>query len=329
MQENQETSVTQESLRLKNFPISFFAMVMGLGGLTIATQKIAHIMNLELYYLNLGLLLFTGALFAFLLLVYLTKFIKYKEALIWEFNHPIRLNFFPTISISFILMAIASLKYSPATAEVFWVIGSVLHLILLLTIVSMWIQQTKFDIKHNNPAWFIPAVGNILVPIAGVKLGYMQISWFFFSIGIIFWIVLLAIFFNRIIFHNPLPQKLMPTLFILIAPPAVGFISYFQLTGSFDAFAKILYFFGVFMFLLLIVQFRLFNKIKFFLSWWAYSFPIAALTISTVLVFEITQYAFYKYLALGLISLLTLLILVLLTKTLKEIGQKNICVEED
>jgi tellurite resistance protein len=39
------------------------------------------------------------------------------------------------------------------------------------------------------------------------------------------WAVMFTIIMNRIVFHNPLPQKLMPTLFILIAPPAVALIS--------------------------------------------------------------------------------------------------------
>lgn len=319
----------QETLRLKNFPISFFAMVMGLSGLTIGVQKITNHTGLNLNYLNLGLVFLTGGIFAFLFLVYLFKFLKHRDAVVWEFNHPIRVNFFPTISISFILLAIASLKYNTEIANLFWILGTSLHLILTLAIISIWIQQSKFDIKHNNPAWFIPAVGNILVPIAGVHLGYEDISWFFFSVGLVFWVILLAIFFNRIIFHNPLPEKLMPTLFILIAPPAVGFIAYYQLTFSLDAFAKILYYFGVFTFLLLVVQIRLFNKIKFYLSWWAYSFPIAALTISSILFFELTNNMFYKYFAIGLIFLLATLIVVLIIKTIKEVSQKNICVEED
>jgi tellurite resistance protein len=82
------------------------------------------------------------------------------------------------------------------------------------------------DIKSMNPLWFLPIVGNMIAPIAGVKLGYTEFSLFMFSIGFILWGVLFTVIINRIIFHNSLPQKLLPTLFILIAPPAIGFISY-------------------------------------------------------------------------------------------------------
>jgi tellurite resistance protein len=40
-------------------------------------------------------------------------------------------------------------------------------------------HQNKYEIKHFNPAWFIPIVGNILVPIAGVHHAPIEISYFF------------------------------------------------------------------------------------------------------------------------------------------------------
>lgn len=48
------------------------------------------------------------------------------------------------------------------------------------------------------PAWFIPVVGNIIVPLAGVRFAPAEVSWFFFSIGLVFWIVLLAIVMYRL-----------------------------------------------------------------------------------------------------------------------------------
>ena len=89
-------------------------------------------------------------------------------------------------------------------------------------------------------------MGNVLVPVAGVPLGYPEISWFFFCIGLVFWLILLTIIFCRVLFHHPIPDKLMPTLFILIAPPAVGFIAYLRLAGELDSFARVLYFTGLF-----------------------------------------------------------------------------------
>ncbi|HQI73110.1 MAG TPA: SLAC1 anion channel family protein, partial [Smithella sp.] len=177
-------------------------------------------------------------------------------------------------------------------------------------------------------AWFIPVVGNILVPVAGVVHAPVEVSWFFFSIGLIFWVALFTILLYRLIFHNPLPERLLPTLFILIAPPAVGFISYIKLTGVIDPTARILYYFGLFIFLLMMPQLKMLSRIKYYLSWWAYTFPLAALTIATILMHHQVGLLFFKYLAMVLLMIVSVVIIMLMVMTIKAMKNKAICVEE-
>lgn len=179
-----------------------------------------------------------------------------------------------------------------------------------------------------SPAWFIPVVGNIIVPIAGSVYAPIEVSWFFFSIGLILWIVLFTIIMYRLIFHNPLPERLLPTLFILIAPPAVGFIAYVKLTQGIDPAARILYYFALFIFILMIPQFGLLSRIKYYLSWWAYTFPTAAMTIATILMYQQSHLDFFRILALVLLAFLSLVILVLSFMTFTAIKEKKICIVE-
>jgi tellurite resistance protein len=314
----------QAPSRLENFPISFFAMVMGLAGLAISWEKAQSSLFLPLQ-LHQALTYFTGLVFVLLLGFYLLKLVRFSTAVRRELQHPIMLNFFPTISISLILLAVATLNLAPGLSRLLWIGGTALHLALTFYVLNVWIHHGKFEIHHMNPAWFIPVVGNVLVPIAGVKLGYGEISWFSFSIGMLFWLVLLTIIFNRVLFHNPLPEKLMPTFFILIAPPAVGFIAYYNLTGQLDPFARVLYYSGLFLTLLMLTQIARFARLRFFLSWWAYSFPLAAITLSTLLMFEITGNRFFHGLGLVFLALLTLVVTFLLYRTLQAIAAKQIC----
>ncbi len=300
---------------------------MGLAGLTIAWQKAQHIFEVDLS-INYFLLTLTAGVFITLIAMYTTKYVMSYEAVLSEFKNPIKLHFFPTISISLLLISIAFLQFDQKISLPIWIAGSTIHLIFTLYIINAWIHHEHFEVKHLNPAWFIPAVGNVIVPIAGMQLGFIEISWFFFSIGILFWVILLTIIFNRIIFHNPMQEKLMPTLFILIAPPAVGFISYIKLNGDLDSFARILYFSGLFLTMLMLVQIKRFSKLKFFLSWWAYSFPMAAITIASFRMFELTQKLVYQYIAGGLLTLLTVVVVFLIYKTVIAIKNHTICVEE-
>ncbi len=314
--------------KIKNFPISFYSMILGLAGFVIACQKAEAIGLLPFQASNFVLML-TVFFFAAITFVYLIKIFSFQEDVKKEFSHPVKLSFFPTFSISLLLISIAFLSINKDLSKYFWVIGTVAHLIFTIKIISIWIQHSKFKINHMNPAWFIPAVGNILVPVAGTSYFPLEISWFFFSVGFFFWLVLVVIFFNRIIFHDPLAEKMLPTLFILIAPPAIGFISLVKLTGEAGEFARILYYLALFLAFLLLAQANIFYRIKYYLSWWAYSFPISAITIASMLMFHETGLVFFKYISAGFFSLLSFVILFLLTKTGKAVLANEICVVEE
>jgi len=319
--------VAQIQSRLALFPVSFFSTVMGMAGFSIAIAKAESIYDLD-PRVSMILSVITMMLFLSLLLIYSIKLVREKEAVIQELHHPIKISFFPTVSISLLLLSICMLHNNTELARILWLVGSSLHLVFTLYVMNAWINHDYFNINHMNPAWFIPIVGNILVPIAGVPLGYSDVSWFFFSIGIVFWPVLLTIIYYRVIFHPALPGKLVPTFFILIAPPAVGFLSYVQLNGDLDNFARVLYFSALFFTLLVFTQFRRFSKLQFFLSWWAYSFPLAAISIATMRMYEITKNDVYSVIAIILLAVLTAFISMLIIKTFNAVLDKQICVAE-
>lgn len=314
--------------RLKNFPISFYAVVLGLTGFSLVLQKMGPIFSLPLF-LFYSLLYLSLSLFLLISLIYIFKIFKYSTEIKKEFYHPIKINFFPLIAKIFLIFSVIYLNISMPYSKIFWIIGAILQFIFSITILSIWIRHTKFELHHLNPSWFIPIVGNVIVPIAGVAHGFIEISWFFFSIGIVMWITLFIIVFNRIIFHNPIPDKLIPTFFILFAPPAIAFIAYVKLTGEMDSFAKILYYISLFLFILILAQYKMFSKIKFYLSWWAYSFPLDAIAVATVLVYHETGFIFFRYLLIFILLLLSIIITFLIYKTINEMLNKKICVEED
>jgi len=316
-----------EQSKLEFLPVSFFSVVMGLSGFTIALEKAEEIFVLPFHFSGVMLAL-SATVFVLLTAAYGAKIIRFREAVVKEMNHPIKLSFFPTFSISLILLSIALLPFSIQASFPLWAIGTIFHLGFTLFVLSRWINHTTFDIQHSNPSWFIPMVGNILVPIGGVAHGFPEVSWFFFSIGVLFWLVLLTIFINRVIFHAPLPEKLVPTFFILIAPPAAGFISYFKLTGGLDSFSRFLFYTALFFLILLLSLYRKFMRIRFFLSWWAYSFPVAAFAIASMLMYKQLQTGILLALSCFMLVLLTLIILVLAAKTLAALQRGHICVED-
>ena len=313
--------------RLEHFPVAIFSTVMGISGLTLAWLKAHTVLGMPVI-VGQGLRGVASTLFVILLVLYGLKALRYRQAVMMEISHPVRVNFFSTISISLLLLATAYIETAPEVALWLWGVGAALHLSLTLAIFSSWIHHTHYTIQHANPAWFIPVVGNIIVPIAGVRLASPELSWFFFSIGLVFWIVLLTIVLYRLFFHEPLPARLTPTLFILLAPPSVGFIAYLQLNENLDAFARILYYTALFLALLLASNALRFLRTPFFISAWAYSFPLAALTIATLVMSARQPGPAFTLLGLGLLTIVSLVVATLAVKTLIAASRRQICVPE-
>ena len=316
-----ETSVATS--RMVHFPISFFSVVMGLCGFTLAWKGSANIVG-DITSLWWGLALFTSAAMLVIACCYLVKLVRYPAAVLEEIKHPVRLNFFPSFSISLLLLSIIW-QQEAELSRYLWLVGTLVQLLLTFYVMNSWIHHTHYTLSHANPSWFIPVVGNIIVPITGSQLGYTELSWFCFSIGIVFWIVLLTIILYRLFFHEPLATRMTPMLFILLAPPSVGFVSYTSLVTELDTFARVLYYVALFLGLLLASNISRFIKVPFFISSWAYSFPLAALTIATMKMAHLTAIPFFTLLSMVLLGLLTILLTWLLLRTIKAIIAGELC----
>ncbi|MFH1805215.1 MAG: SLAC1 anion channel family protein [Pseudomonadota bacterium] len=313
--------------RLSHFPVSFFAMVMGLAGLTLALAAAEKVLRIA-PGASLATLAMAAACFVVLAAFYLTKMVRHPKDVAAEWAHPVRIAFFPAVSISLLLIATAILPYAPGMAKGLWIIAVALQAVLTLSVVANWIGHRAFQPIHLNPAWFIPAVGNVIVPVAGASMGFVEISWLFFSAGIMFWIVLLTLVVNRLIFHDPLPGRMLPTLVILIAPPAVAFIAYVKLGGEIDAFARILINVGYVFAAVVATQLPKFKRLPFALSWWALSFPVAALTIASLMFSEMTGSIPHRVIGLGLLVFLLVVVAGLLLRTAAAIRANEICKPE-
>ena len=325
MKKNEHIKVIASN-RLQFFPIMMFAIVMGLSGLTLVFKKSSQIMYFPSFITDI--FIFTTTLIYFIVLIsYLFKMIKYKDEVKKEFSHPIRINFFAAVSISTLLLSMIYRHSIDELSQIFFIMGASLHIFFTFNTIKYWINN-NLEMQHSNPAWFIPIVGNLIVPIAGKGFVNDSVLYFYFSIGIFFWIILFSIILNRIIFHKQFAPKFMPTMFILIAPPAIGFISYIKLVESLDFFAQILFNLALFFTFLVFFMYKNFINIKFFVSWWAFTFPMAAVTLANILMYELTSYWFYSFLSYIFMIMTSIIIFLVAKETIIHMNKKEICIME-
>lgn len=315
------------SARIAHYPITFFAIGMGMMGLTLALRAAERAFDLpqvaSLWALGLSVLLLCVIGFG-----YAAKAIRHPAEVSAEWHHPVRIAFFPALSISLLLLAAALMEGLPGLAHAVWLGGTTLQGVLALSVISAWIGHRAFQPGQLTPAWFIPAVGNVIVPLAGARLGYTEISWLFFSGGLVFWVVLLTLVVNRLMFHDPLPGRMVPTLMILVAPPAVAFTAWLRLSGEVGPFGHFLLSAAYVFALIVATQLGRFRAVPFALSWWALSFPLAALTIASFGYAEAAGSAPHRMIGVGLLALLLAVVAGLILRTALAIRAGTICIPE-
>ena len=307
-----DTANALGSSRLAHFPVSFFTISMGVFGLSLAFRA----SGLDGPSLVFGAIAIAILVTCFVALA--LKALRHPAELRAEWEHPVKIAFFPAASVSLLLMATFLQDYAPGLATGIWLTGAAIQGLLTVVVISAWIGHRAFGPGHLSPAWFIPAVGNVAAPLGGVPLGFVELSWYFFATGLLFWLVLLTLIFNRLIFHDPLPGKLKPTIVILIAPPALAFTAWVQFHGGVvDAPAHILINLGYFFTALVAVQLPALLKLPFALSFWALSFPLAAITIASFRFADLVGTAAHLAMGWGLLVVLTVTIFVLAARTIR------------
>lgn len=303
---------------------------MGLGGLSLAWRRAAVVWEVPAWPAQ-ALFWLALAVFVVVSTAYAAKWVRHPDAARAELRHPIRMTFVPAITIDLIVLATAGQDLLPTVATVAWWVGAVGHLLLTVVVMSAWFGRHDIVLDHVTPAWFIPVVGNVITPLAVRELGSVELAWFSFGVGVVFWIALMPIVLRRVLLHGQsLPLKLMPSIAIFIAPPAVAGLSWLALTESSadDPVFRILFAATVMFTAMVLAQAPMLARVPFGVPWWATTFPLAsASAIATAAAGRLPGTA-YDVLAVALLALASLVVASVAALTVRAAVRGQICVPE-
>jgi tellurite resistance protein len=231
--------------------------------------------------------------------------------------HPTAGNFFGTITIGILLLSSVVAPYSKSLQEIVWTVGTIATIVLSFISVTRLLKG-NIDGNHAVPAWIIPGVATLDIAVAG---GTLPMAWahevnlFATSVGAVMAIVLFTMIFPRLVHRAPLASGMIPSMMILMAPFEVGFLAYVNVMQRIDTFAALLFYFGLFFFVVLATKiFR--PSIAFAPGWWAISFPMAALANAAMKYAAAQQTIALHYLAGFILVIVTIAIVVLFVRTL-------------
>ena len=308
---------------LEYLPVALFGSVMGLTGLSVAWRQAAVLYGISTWASE-GIGYVAIAAFVALAISYSIKIISAPGAVLAEFTHPIIGSLFGTAFISLLLLPIILVPISPALARAMWIIGAVVMLLFAWFVVDRWMSDRQ-QVSHAAPAWLVPVVGLLDVPLAVPVLDLPPMHGLMvacLAIGLFFAIPLFSMVFSRLLFEPPLPDALQPTLLILVAPFAVGFLAYVSVTGAVDVFAESLYGLTIFMVTVLVGRLRrMLVCCPFRLAWWSVSFPLASVAAAALRYASARPNLVSNGLAVLLLGLATVVIAALAMRTLYGIAR--------
>jgi len=187
------------------------------------------------------------------------------------------------VPLSTVLVALAILPYFHKIAIMLFVVGALGQLSFgVYRSGQLWMGGRKPE--TTTPVLYLPTVaGGFVSAIVASALGYRELGVLFLGMGMFSWLALESIIIQRLFLLEALPNPLRPTLGIQLAPPVVGCVAYLGTTsGHPDTFAQVLFGYGLLQALILLRLMPWLFQQSFAASYWAFTFGIAALALSSL-----------------------------------------------
>lgn len=314
---------------LKFLGAGWFASVMGVCGLAVAWLRATRVLGDLAGGIALVLALAAAVGFVTLLAAYGVRASKFPAALQEDLRHPVRHPMVSAIPLSLLLItavAVALLGAQPWLA-VLWVVGAVGQILASLWVLWRWARVNPAPRWPGvTPALLLPAVGHVLVPLAGAPLGFETWSLVQFAVGVVAWPLVTVLLFARIARTGMWPERMLASTFITVVPASV--IALVTLQAGVDQPVVLVLWAVALLFLLWSARFAARVAAQpFSMAQWAVSFPLTAFTALSLRLGE-TQGPFMQTFALAMLALSTLVIAALSLATLKGLRQGSLLVPE-
>ncbi|PZF59559.1 transporter [Curtobacterium sp. MCSS17_008] len=263
-------------------PLNTLAVPFGLAGFAEAWTVAAPVLRLPQ---AVPQALWAVAALAWLWLVgaHVVRGVRVRERLVDQLRHPAQGPLAALVPASAMLLGVDLARYAPLAGEVV-----VLAAVAVAAGFAGWLLSTWFEgrlaLESVHGGYLLPTVAAALVAAVSThEVGAGWLSWACFGVGVFFWGVMTGLLLIRLAFRPALPGPLVPTMTILVAPPAVATVALFALTD--DAVTLPVQAVAGLGGLMVFVQVALlprYVRLRFSLGFWSFVFPAAAAATATV-----------------------------------------------
>ncbi|MCG8443712.1 MAG: hypothetical protein MI723_18065 [Caulobacterales bacterium] len=266
---------------LARVPTALFPMALGMAGVGAALR--AADARFAVGWLDgVGIAVLTAAGVALVTdaLLYAGKLLRAPDAARAEFADPTSANLLAPAFMAAMVIGAQLSSLSPIGGWL-WAAAAAGHGALLIRFVGRWLTH-DFPSGALNPTWFLPAAGIMTGSMTAPPFAPDAAVWMMFAAGLVLWIALTPLVLRRVIFEPMLEPALRPSLFIIAAPAGLAANSALNLAPDTPLPAALLASYGVFVILVLMARPRFLAGAGVSLTWWATTFPTAAVAAAAL-----------------------------------------------
>ena len=308
-------------------PVQLFPAALGLAGLTLAWRLAADAMGFAVPVADISLLAISVLTGVLVPAGYALKAISHPHILRDDLTTPLSLAAMATWPMSLMVLAALVQPYPAleAASLSLWLGGAALHAVIAGLFVRALYRARPWS-KIVTPGWFIPTAGMAVAPSAGVVLGFSTLSLAMTLVGFAAWLGLSSVLIRRALSRLRLPAALLPSLFVLVAPPALfsSAAAAFRMDGVVTA---LFFYLSVAMLLpVLAGLIRRYTDIRetgFTYAWWSATFPLATMASAGQKTYAALPTAGHMVMALSALALATLVTAAVGMMTLRSIIQRR------
>lgn len=254
---------------------ALFPIALGLAGLGAAFQFAGPVIGHPVLDSTSLVLLFAACIVLFTdIILYLVKLAGARGEVIEEFSMATSANLLaPGFMAAMVIGGLTA--NGNGHGEIFWLIGTLGHLVLLFAFVGQWLRR-DYNPESLNPTWFLPAAGIMTSAMTWPGYGPVELPLFTLAVGGVLWAMLLPLVFRRMVLEPAIDPEIRPTLFIIAAPFGLMAGAFLTLFPEVPPVVPLVFLFaGTFFILVLLSQTRFLNRAGASLAWWAPTFPVA------------------------------------------------------
>ncbi|MDP9223994.1 MAG: potassium-tellurite ethidium and proflavin transporter [Actinomycetota bacterium] len=184
-------------------------------------------------------------------------------------------------------------------------------------ILSFWMRG-ELPLESIHGGYFLPiSAAGLVGAFAAAETGLDWLAVGSFTIGIFFWLVISVFFFLRLALRPTLPAPLVPTLAILVAPPAVASAAWLKISGGqpnhmFEGLTAM----TILMVLIQVMLLPRYRALPFSLGFWSFTFPAASVAALAITWLRLLQPIGWQAITVGVLAAVTVFVVTIATKSI-------------